>query len=78
MNPLLTRIIILLLALPLIPYVVNGVAGLVVRAINRLSLNLNNLLEPLSHSGEAGFQSALKLCLYLVVFILIAKFLIRR
>ena len=78
MNPWIWRIIIVLLAIALIPIIVQGTTNLISSGIEVLSQDLNELFKPLSKSGEKRFIGIIRLCLYLISITLLARFLLGR
>jgi len=77
MNPWIIRIVILILAMILLPVLVNGVAHLTTQAIDAAGNGVQNLLSPLSGGGGNRTKGIIKLCLYLIAVTLLVKFLLR-
>jgi hypothetical protein len=78
MNPWITRIIILILAVPLVPIIVNGTAKIITNSIQATQKGVIGLLSPVGMSGQAGLEGAIRLGLYLIVVTLIARFFFSR
>ena len=77
MNPWIPRIIIVVLAMAVLPLVVNGVAHLTTQAVEAVGRGVQGLLAPLSDHGSDRIEGVIKLCLYLVAVVFLAKFLFR-
>ncbi len=75
MNPWVWRILILIVAIPLVPLVVAGTASLVTTGIHSVGDGIQSLLKPFSMSGDAKLEGIIRLCLYLVAITLLARFL---
>ena len=78
MNPWILRLIVIILAVAFVPILVSGTASLVTSAIHSVGDGVFSLFEPFSRSGNARLEGIVKLCLYLVVITLIARFLFGR
>jgi hypothetical protein len=78
MNPWIWRIIIVLVAIALIPIIVQGTTNLISNVIEIFSQNIHDLFEPLSKSGEKRLLGIIRLCLYLISITLLARFLLGR
>jgi len=76
MNPWVWRIMIMILAIAFIPVVVSGTAALVTSVIQGIGHSIHSLLRPLSMSGDARLEGAIRLCLYLVAITLICRFIV--
>lgn len=76
MNPWIIRIVILILALVLLPVLVEGVAHLTTQAIDAAGAGINNLLSPLYRGGGNRTEGVIKLCLYLIAGTMLVKFLL--
>ncbi len=77
MNPWIPRIVIVVLAVAVLPLVVNGVAHLTTQAVEAVGRGVQGLLAPLSAQGSGRIEGVIKLCLYLVAVVFLAKFLFR-
>lgn len=77
MNPWIPRIIIVVLAMAVMPLVVNGVAHLTTQAVEAVGRGVQGLLAPLSAHGSGGIEGVIKLCLYLIAGTMLVKFLLR-
>ena len=78
MNLWIWRIVIVLLAIALIPIIVQGTTSLISSGIEVFSQNIHDLFEPLSKSGEKRLLGIIRLCLYLISITLLARFLLGR
>ena len=79
MNPWMIRIIIVILAIALLPFVVNGVAHLVTTGVNTAGEEIYRVgVEPFSRTGSARTEGVIRLCLYLIAGTLIIKYLLGR
>jgi hypothetical protein len=76
MNPWILRIIIIILAIAFLPLMVSGTASLVTGGIHSVSEGIHSLLRPLSMSGDAKLEGVIRLCLYLIVIMLLARFML--
>jgi len=75
MNPWVWRIIIIVVAVAFVPLIVSGTAALITKGIYGVSQGIHTMLEPLSGSGDARLEGVIRLCLYLIVITLLARFL---
>ena len=78
MNPWIWRIVIIILAIALIPIIVNGTASLVTSGINEVSQSIHCLLRPFSMRGGARMEGIIRLCLYVIAITLLVRFLFGR
>jgi hypothetical protein len=76
MNPWIIRVIVIILAIALLPLVVNGVSALTVQAIKGVSYGINNLISPFSMRGDAKLEGLIRTCLYLIGITLMIKVLL--
>jgi hypothetical protein len=53
-------------------------ASLITQGINSAGATINDMLRPLSQSGDAKLEGLIKLCLNLIFIAILARFFIRR
>jgi len=73
------RIIVVIAAIAIIPLLVNGTATLVSHGVNGVSRIVHQtIVAPFSMSGSMRMEALIRLCLYLVAVLLVAKFVFAR
>ena len=73
------RPIIILFAIVLVPTVViPGAASLITQGINSAGPTINDMLWPLSQSGDAKLEGLIKLRLNLIFIAILVRFFVRR
>ena len=76
MNPLIWRIIIIILAVAFVPMIVAGTASLIASGIQGVTVAVGNLFKPFSLTGQARLEGLIRLCLYLVIITIIFRVLL--
>ena len=78
-NPWIWRFAIILFAIVLVPTVViPGAASLITQGINSAGSTINDMLRPLSQSGDARLEGLIKLCLNLIFIAILLRFIATR
>jgi hypothetical protein len=78
-NPWIWRFAIILFAIVLVPTViVPATASLIVQGINSAGATINDMLRPLSQSGDARLEGLIKLCLNLIFIAILVRFFVTR
>jgi hypothetical protein len=72
------RIVIFIVAILLSFSMVPFVASLVINAFNYMGESITALFRPFTLSGKQRLQGLIELCLYLVTFTFLIRFLLRR
>jgi hypothetical protein len=72
------RIVLILLALAIVPPIINGTAAIVISGIAAISKTVHSFIGTVSGSGDARVESLIKLCLYLISITILIKFLFKR
>lgn len=78
MNPWITRIIVIILAIVFLPMLINAVTQLTMEGINGAVQTFKTLTGSLSLAGEGRSEGAIKLCLYLIAGTLLIRYLFGR
>ena len=78
MNTWLWRIILIVVAVALLPILIDGTTRLAVHWMNAITRETSTLFDPFSLSGDARVGGVIKLCLYLIAGTLLIRFFINR
>ncbi len=78
-NPWIWRFAIILFAIVLVPTVViPGATSLIIDGIDSAGETINDMLQPLSQSGDAKLEGLIKLCLNLIFIVILVRFFVAR
>ncbi len=78
-NPWIWRFAIILFAIVLVPTVViPGATSLIMDGIDSAGETINDMLQPLSQSGDAKLEGLIKLCLNLIFIVILVRFFVAR
>jgi hypothetical protein len=72
------RIVIIILALAIVPPIINGTASIVISGIATISKTVHSFIGTVSGSGDARLESLIKLCLYLISITILIRFLFNK